>query len=284
MHQASHTNPQFVPKSGYAAPEGYTSSRVSAFWTKLWLSAVMLSRLAGIALNAAEIVVISLWPEVAEASLVRGQINIGAMPGGKAQIFVIFASGLLLIATLALYVLSAFWFLRWLRLAYGNLSVLSQEPRWLSAGRAVAIWFVPLANLVVPYWVFKELWRLSDPEIGLAELAPEAQPLQFMHAGQSLITTWWLLFLGAVAARAWSWFFSRQAIDLGDWVLACWFELSASALTLLSAVWAIRVVREITERQDERFANLQLWQKRRAEATAVAQGFVVSLSKSAPAR
>ena len=244
----------------------YASARSSAFWAKFWLGGIIGSRLMSIGLNAAEIVLIALWPDTVTAALLRSEVNIGGLPGGQLQIGVIFVSGLLLVFTMAHYVLSTLTFLRWQYNVSANVSALTGKrpaitPRW-----AVGSWFVPLANFVVPYWATKELWRTSDPDEVAEGLPTVAQPLRFEQLSSSLIVKWWVLFWGMLLARAWAWHYTRQAHDLGDWVMACWFELMASALTALAAWWAMSLISGITERQEERFNNLLLQQRYRAEA------------------
>ena len=263
--------------------EPYVSVCGSAFWAKLWLSCVMLSRVWGIMLNAAEIVIIALWPETASAALLRSQTDIGDWPGGQFQIGVILASGVLLALTLALYGLSVLSFLSWQWKAHGTVSALTGAQRFIAQPVALGAWFVPLVNLVVPYLTIRELWRTSDPEVERGATSATAQPQRFAPARRARVTTWWILFWGMLIARAGAWQASRQASDLGDWVMACWFELSASALTALAAGQAVRMIGEITERQSERYANLQLQQRHRAEAVRQAQGRVIPLFSAAAA-
>ncbi len=249
----------------------YASARSSAFWAKFWLGGIIGSRLMSIGLNAAEIMLISLWPDTVTAALLRSEVNIGGMPGGQLQIGVIFVSGLLLVFTMPHYVLSTLTFLRWQWNVSGNVPALTGTqpaiaPRW-----AVGAWFVPLANFFVPYWATKELWRTSDPDEVAEDLRATAPPLRYEQVSSSLIVKWWVLFWGMLLARAWAWHYTRQARDLGDWVMACWFELMASALTALAAWWAMHLVSEITERQEERFNNLLLQKRQRHEAAVRAK-------------
>ncbi|NOT63316.1 MAG: DUF4328 domain-containing protein [Acidobacteria bacterium] len=245
----------------------YASARSSAFWAKFWLGGIIGSRLMSIGLNSAEIVLIAVFPDTVTAALLRSEVDIGALPGGQLQIGVIFVSGLLLVFTMAHYVLSTLTFLRWQWNVSVNVPALTGTrpaiaPRW-----AVGSWFVPLANFIVPYWSAKELWRTSDPDVLAKGLPALVEPLHFEQVSSSLIVKWWVLFWGMLLSRAWAWHYTRQARDLGDWVMACWFELTASALTALAAWWAMTLIGEITERQEERFNNLLLQQRQRAAAT-----------------
>jgi hypothetical protein len=260
--------PTVSSQSGHLLAGLYASARSSAFWAKFWLGGIIGSRVMSIGLNAAEIVLIALWPDTVTAALLRSEVNISGMPGGQLQIGVLFVSGLLLVFTMVQYVLSTLTFLRWQWNVSSNVPALTGTPPVIAPRWAVGSWFVPLVNFVVPYWATKELWRTSDPDVVTESLPSVARPLRFEQVSASLIVKWWVLFWGMLLARAWAWHYTRQAQDLGDWVMACWFELTASALTALAAWWAMNLVSEITERQEERFNNLVLRQRHQAETAA----------------
>jgi len=60
---------------------------------------------------------------------------------------------------------------------------LSWSPRWAIGG-----WFTPPCVFVVPWLVFKELWRASDPEIAPYDTSWKQRPVS------PLVNAWWVLY------------------------------------------------------------------------------------------
>jgi hypothetical protein len=56
--------------------------------------------------------------------------------------------------------------LTWQGRAHANLSRIGASGLRFRPASAVASWFVPLVNLVLPFMAMRELWRASDPETG----------------------------------------------------------------------------------------------------------------------
>jgi uncharacterized protein DUF4328 len=131
--------------------------------------------------------------------------------------------------------------LAWLRQAYGNLSLIGSKrtrfnPRW-----AIALWLVPLLNLVRPYGVMKDLWlrtnSMNDRD-GYDDLpAP------------GLLSSWWGISLtwGALAEVA-TWV-ARDARTPFELVNAIDLDIAVHALGIVAIVLAIRVVRAIDRTQ-----------------------------------
>jgi len=158
------------------------------------------------------------------------------------------------IAQLALYVLTAFFFLVWIYRAHKNLKALGAQGLKYSPGWAVGGFFVPFLNLVRPYQVAKEIWKASDPNI------EDDYDISWQYApSSSAIGWWWSLWLlsGFVGRTANGLFTSPETLDallMGSGVL-----LASEVLTLLAAVLAIRVVTGIGARQRERHGRLSEW-------------------------
>ena len=120
--------------------------------------------------------------------------------------------------------------------AFGSLMTIS--PGW-----AAGWFFVPLANLWMPYQAMKEIWQGSDPD-------PNVRPALVEAPG--LIKWWWMTYLLRGVAGPAVYFASRDenrtqaAIDLSTVTIA------TSVLTLISAPLAAATVRAVARRQDER--------------------------------
>lgn len=157
-------------------------------------------------------------------------------------------------------------FLIWLWRIASNVPALGiGRLRW-AKGWTIGGWFIPFANLVIPFLVMADLWRASDPD------APAQQPVDFW-VGRSCgaaFYAWWATWIGGNMI----WSVAMQAVKSNpdvkatpgetfadvmhkafDVPLASWFWLtSVTGLTLLiiSSGFAIRFVLALTARQLER--------------------------------
>ncbi len=86
-------------------------------------------------------------------------------------------------------VAAAIAFIVWLWQAYGNMRPLGiANPRY-ARGWAIAGWFVPVANLVIPKLLANDVWRAGDPD-----LAPGERNWQARRVAP-LVHWWWALYL-----------------------------------------------------------------------------------------
>ena len=80
-------------------------------------------------------------------------------------------------------------FLQWFIRAYQNLDRFGYHTRYTS-GWAIAFWFIPVANIFIPYQMSKEIWYKTQQEC-----VTQVQ-------GHGLVRLWWLLFvLGHISIR-----------------------------------------------------------------------------------
>jgi len=90
------------------------------------------------------------------------------------------------IAQFAVYVVAAVVSLRWLYLANANARALGATDLMGSPGLAIAWFFIPIANLFMPYVTLRDTWRASaEPGDWQAARAPLA------------ILLWWICWLAA---------------------------------------------------------------------------------------
>lgn len=62
---------------------------------------------------------------------------------------------------IAAYIISAITFILWFRRAYYNLHILIGSTEY-GNGWAAGSWFIPIANLFIPYNIMKELYEKTD--------------------------------------------------------------------------------------------------------------------------
>lgn len=167
--------------------------------------------------------------------------------------FWLLAQSLVATVNLPVYILTIVFFLIWLNKAHKNLTPLGADYLEFSSGWAVGWWFIPFANLVKPFQVVREVWRESDPET-----AGESGFLSNVGSGApGYMALWWGLWivsniLNNIAARA-SEASSTESIQLSGALFG-----ASGATGVAAAVLAIMVVRDITQRQDLRFAQIGL--------------------------
>ncbi|HEX8335871.1 MAG TPA: DUF4328 domain-containing protein [Pyrinomonadaceae bacterium] len=140
-------------------------------------------------------------------------------------------------------------FLLWLHRASGNMAALGNAKSKIeyTPGWAVGSFFIPFANLFMPYRAVSEVWVKSEPPVqeegGLA-FAP--------HPPTTPVLAWWVTwlasnFIGRAASR-----FGDKADTIETLQMMTWAAVLADVLSVVAAVLAVMVVRSIDRRQEER--------------------------------
>jgi hypothetical protein len=174
--------------------------------------------------------------------------------GGQGYSFWMLGQSFILTANLPVYIFTAVFFLIWLNKANKNLTPLGAEYLEFSSGWAVGWWFIPFANLVKPFQVVREVWRESDPDI-----EEDAGFLSNVASGApGYMAVWWGLWLGAnisgnIAGRTID-ANSAESIQLSGAVF-----VFAGVLGIAASVFAIMVIRDISQRQALRFSRIGLF-------------------------
>jgi len=133
----------------------------------------------------------------------------------------------------------------WLYRASNNVAAFGQ-PRQTSAGWAIASFFVPIANLFIPYQAIREIWNKSDPA-AVNSLFYTASPPGFFPA-------WWGFWL---ASNVTSNIYFRMTLKEAPVKSSAAVGILSEVLSIAAAVFAIQVIKEIDRRQEERARNLQ---------------------------
>jgi hypothetical protein len=125
------------------------------------------------------------------------------------------------------WVVSAVVFLMWIYRANRNLHAVSAAPMVFTPGWSIGWYFVPIAQLVMPYRAMQEIWRMS-------------------HNGRAsnvdLLRWWWGLWLacnlaGNVAARS-----VRLIVDADTFLMSQALIVMSDALRLAASLVVIAVV------------------------------------------
>ena len=155
------------------------------------------------------------------------------------------ALGLMALVTVAVRLGALIAFVAWLYRVTKNLPALGVADAGVTPGWAIGCWFVPFVNIVAPCIVVLRIWRASDPE----SAAGSAQGVQ----GWPLLYAWWGAFLVLSAAGFAVWFARAPGGPPGLLTRTqVWAYLCSAIATIVMALLAIRVVREIERRQTEK--------------------------------
>jgi hypothetical protein len=157
------------------------------------------------------------------------------------------AMGLSMCGVSLLYLLAlggcAVAFPMWMHRANRAARALGTQGMEFTPGWAAGWFFVPFANLVMPYRAMVELWKASDPQ-----LAPGGRWQATTVA--PIVGLWWTFWIGSNMV-AWAGNVVQRIggqTQIAGVVLLC---LSA-ALGVVAAVFAMKVIRGVTDRLEER--------------------------------
>ncbi|MCB9776983.1 MAG: DUF4328 domain-containing protein [Alphaproteobacteria bacterium] len=108
-------------------------------------------------------------------------------------------------------------------------------------GGSVGWWFVPFINLIRPRDMTRALWRWSAPD---PRDRPDAEP--------SFINAWWGFWIGSNLVSN---FTTRISLKMDDQMVVAIMDGFVQILTVAAAVFAIRVLRQLTERVEQAAAQ-----------------------------
>jgi len=171
--------------------------------------------------------------------------------GGETNSPWFLGQGVIALFQVPLYIATFVIFLIWLFRIYKNLDSLNSGYREFTPGWAVGWWFIPFANLVKPFQVIREAWCESDPN---AEGGPSFLSSS-SHSAPTYIGLWWGLWIASnifsnIAGR-----FADPASLPDVAAIGVLFAL-AGWLSVAAGVLCIKLVRDITTRQERRSTNL----------------------------
>lgn len=154
--------------------------------------------------------------------------------------------GVLGLTEFGVFLATGILFLVWFCRAYRNLPALGARDLMATPGWAVGWFFVPIACLFRPFQVATEIWKASDPAVpGTDKSSRDAMPTW------SILGLWWFAWLiSEVMDRV-----SMQATihpDMSNAAMASQILAISSVLNMVAAVFALLVVRSITQRQEEK--------------------------------
>jgi uncharacterized protein DUF4328 len=158
-------------------------------------------------------------------------------PGGFVALMLTAALGL---TTIVVYIATVVAFLMWLYRASNNVAAFGKRTQH-SSGWAVGSFFVPIMNLFVPYQAVKDVWRKSDPS-GADETTYSFSPPGFFPA-------WWGFWITSNVVNN---IYIRMTLADAPQDASSIVGILSELLSIAAAGFAIKVVRDIDRRQEER--------------------------------
>jgi Domain of unknown function (DUF4328) len=146
---------------------------------------------------------------------------------------------------LALFVVTAVFFIAWFHRAYKNVRSLGVSAQRFPTGWAIGAWFVPFLNLVRPKAIANDIWRGSEPTLGEGSIVALVDVPWF-------VTAWWAMFILASVASRISFQTTGRATSLSALATATNVAMVSDAIDLAAALLAAFVVYRVFSRQRAR--------------------------------
>lgn len=149
------------------------------------------------------------------------------------------------------YVATVVLFLVWMYKAHKNLEFLRPTNLQFTPGWVVGWWFVPFANLVKPFQAMREIWSESDPEVDDEPTFLSAS----LHTAPTYMGFWWAFWIiSNIASNVTGNLFDPENMDRVQ--LTGMMFLATGVLSSVAASLAIMVIRDTTNRQEQRFTRI----------------------------
>jgi len=208
---------------------GYRPLGRRAMWVQAVFVALILASLVAIGSDGAEIALLDRAISGEPVSTAEIEANDSRQAGVS-------------LLVIAVWVVAAVVFIRWLYAAYKNVATFGLRLRF-RPGWAIGAWFVPILNFWRPKQIANDIWRGSDATLA-KHLDPWSQPVP------ALIWLWWAawivgLFLSRGAFRS-----SFSASTAEEFRTAAIVDIVGLAIEITGAVLAILFVRRATARQE----------------------------------
>jgi hypothetical protein len=219
-----------VPAVGVAPPQGGQASAVFRDGHSRAVTTIVLLAAVGVMEAVTGVVALTVV-----GGLQRGELGISQAVDRIQSV-----TGLTALVMVGTIVAWCMWQFR----ARSNLDAFGAGGLAISPGWSVGWWFIPLANLVMPFRAMSELWRAS----GSVEW--QRKP------GSALLGLWWAaLIAGWLISQSANSFVGQstgRVLTLGGTIVSIRWVMVGQLVMAVAALLAILVVREIDRRQTER--------------------------------
>lgn len=215
-----------------------------------------LKRLAGYAKFISVTVLLQICVEGLNSLVQIASFGLGPAPADpkdwSTPVIILGATQLILaIPGILLLIINAFAVCQWMYRCYLNLETVNTAGLKIKAIFAAGYWFVPLVNWIKPYYVMKEIFIASsseDTELERKDLRKAKAP--------TYLTVWWVCWLGQGLLGQ----FVYHAMNRPENAQNNYFELvsaMANVLSVIAGIFLIKIVKEITARQEAKIPELK---------------------------
>jgi hypothetical protein len=226
------------PPDVRSAPHGeFRSGHALAMWVVGLISLSMVVSVIGAALWGGHLSDLGAFERGARTVQQIQDSKDAALGVNAAILWVILAAGIV-------------WLI-WQHRSHANLRALGAGGLKYSPGWAVGWWFVPFANIVLPFLTMRELWKASEPEAGSIDwIARRTTPILGLWWAGRLVTQI-LLQIGIA--------FDNNLRSIGDLRAEGWFFVAGDVVLVIWGVLAILLVRSIDGRQAKKRERVVEW-------------------------
>ncbi|MEZ6241594.1 MAG: DUF4328 domain-containing protein [Phycisphaerales bacterium] len=144
------------------------------------------------------------------------------------------------------WVATVICFCIWIVKASKNARALGAQGMQITPGWAAGWFFIPLANLVMPFKAVSEIWKASEPE-------PNADPTAWKRVPATPVAVWWSLWVTSAIIGGISFQMGfGGAAGIAVLKTATYVQILGSVVSMLCAFAAVTVVRGIQFRQEHK--------------------------------
>jgi hypothetical protein len=152
----------------------------------------------------------------------------------------------------ALFITTLIFWVRWFHHSYRTTQTLGSSGFRFPAHQAAWSWFVPIFNLVRPKQIADDIWRSSDPSVPISH--GESWKTKLVPAW--LHVWWFFAVVSAIAGFAGA-RLVRSGEDVREILTGSWISVIGDLAGLIAAAFAVRLVRKVTERIEQRASIVQ---------------------------
>jgi hypothetical protein len=233
---------RWVPRLMSSAPQAvplFRSGSGIALWARIGIALNMLALLLTIVADVGRVHITS--------RILNGEIV--TLADAQASDDFVRLSAVLELGTFLIAVIA---FCMWIHRATSNGPALGGSQLRFTSGWAVGWFFVPIANLIRPYQAVSEVWRTSDPQVGLTTAEQRAT-----MKVSPLVGAWWILFV--VAGFISRFVFLNGHNDTADSLRSSAIaDIVGSSVLIVAGFLAVALVGAIDTRQMEKHLGAQI--------------------------
>ena len=156
------------------------------------------------------------------------------------------------VAWAVVFLITSVVFIVWFHRCYRNLPSLGVDKLRYSSGFAIGGWLIPILGFWIPKQIANDIWRGTEPTDDPRVIVSPSGPTPWF------LTFWWIswIFIALLNIRVPFSFERADAPTIENLQRDSQLQLLNIAVWATNAILALKVVREITRRQEERAARL----------------------------